>query len=156
VISYEISPDGTYVLPRGIATALMWVRVEDHRGPREVALGAAPRSAGAAHARASDLHARWSRAGIVLERLLLWAVRAVAAGSSPMQIKGAVARVEPAPGILVVPLRTPTLPPATHTNCILVGGAELVLVEPATPYPEELVRLEQILVELGRVGRRVV
>ncbi len=42
------------------------------------------------------------------------------------------------PGIRALPLRTPTLPPATHTNAYLVGEDELVLVEPASPYPEEI------------------
>ncbi len=34
-------------------------------------------------------------------------------------------------------LRTPTLPPATHTNSYALGTREIVLVEPATPYEEE-------------------
>lgn len=42
-----------------------------------------------------------------------------------------------APTIQMVPVRTPTLPPATHTNTFLVGTGEAVLVEPATPYHEE-------------------
>lgn len=32
---------------------------------------------------------------------------------------------------------TPTLPPATHTQSYAIGGRDLVLVEPATPYPDE-------------------
>ena len=35
------------------------------------------------------------------------------------------------------PARTPTLPPATHTNSYALGGRDLVLVEPATPYEDE-------------------
>ncbi len=33
--------------------------------------------------------------------------------------------------------RTPTLPPATHTNSYALGEREMVLVEPATPYADE-------------------
>jgi glyoxylase-like metal-dependent hydrolase (beta-lactamase superfamily II) len=33
--------------------------------------------------------------------------------------------------------RTPTLPPATHTNSYALGGREVLLVEPATPYKDE-------------------
>jgi ribonuclease/clavin/mitogillin len=33
--------------------------------------------------------------------------------------------------------RTPTLPPATHTNSYALGAREVVLVEPATPYVSE-------------------
>ena len=35
------------------------------------------------------------------------------------------------------PARTPTLLPATHTNSYALGGRDLVLVEPATPYADE-------------------
>lgn len=34
-------------------------------------------------------------------------------------------------------VRTPTLPPATHTNSFALGTREVVLVEPATPYADE-------------------
>lgn len=37
----------------------------------------------------------------------------------------------------IFPARTPTLPPATHTNSYALGGRELILVEPATPYEDE-------------------
>jgi glyoxylase-like metal-dependent hydrolase (beta-lactamase superfamily II) len=47
-------------------------------------------------------------------------------------------RVQPvAPTIQMLPVRTPTLPPATHTNTFLVGTKEAVIIEPATPYREE-------------------
>ncbi len=45
------------------------------------------------------------------------------------------------PGIHVVPLRTPTLPPATHTNCVVLGHERVIVVDPASPYPEEQERL---------------
>src|SRR5580704_8662523 len=35
------------------------------------------------------------------------------------------------------PARTPTLPPATHTNSYALGGRDVVLVEPATPFESE-------------------
>ena len=41
------------------------------------------------------------------------------------------------PGVRVVPLRTPTLPPATHTNCVVLGLDRVVLVDPASPYEDE-------------------
>ncbi len=40
-------------------------------------------------------------------------------------------------GIALFPVRTPTLPPATHTNSYALGGREVLLVEPATPYEDE-------------------
>lgn len=39
---------------------------------------------------------------------------------------------ELAGGIAVSPLRTPTLPPATHTNCYVIGTGDLIVIDPAT------------------------
>lgn len=43
-----------------------------------------------------------------------------------------------AEGIARVAARSPTLPPATHTNSYAIGTREILLVEPATPYDDEL------------------
>lgn len=40
-------------------------------------------------------------------------------------------------GVELVSARTPTLPPATHTNSYAIGEREVVLVEPATPHEDE-------------------
>jgi glyoxylase-like metal-dependent hydrolase (beta-lactamase superfamily II) len=40
-------------------------------------------------------------------------------------------------GVSLFPARTPTLPPATHTNSYALGDREVLLVEPATPYEDE-------------------
>lgn len=48
---------------------------------------------------------------------------------------------------------TPTLPPATHTNVYIVGEGDLVVVDPASPYPEEQAALHAaILARGGRVA----
>ena len=60
-----------------------------------------------------------------------------------------------APGIRVLALRTPTLPPAAHTNTYLVGperGPQLV-VDPGSPYPDEQAALETVLSEDAAAGR---
>ena len=41
------------------------------------------------------------------------------------------------PSLSMYSARTPTLPPATHTNSYALGGREVVLVEPATPFEAE-------------------
>lgn len=42
------------------------------------------------------------------------------------------------PGVFVLPQAVPTLPPATHTNAVLVGTGDAVLVDPApAPGPEQ-------------------
>jgi endoribonuclease LACTB2 len=48
--------------------------------------------------------------------------------------------VEVAPDIRVLAVRTPTLLPATHTNLLVVGRANAIVIEPATPYEDEQAR----------------
>ncbi len=45
---------------------------------------------------------------------------------------------ELASGLSLFAARTPTLLPATHTNSYALGGRDVLLVEPATPYDDEL------------------
>lgn len=72
--------------------------------------------------------------------------------------RGEVSRsVEFVPGFVCLPLHTPTLPPATHTNCYVVGaGRELVVVDPGSPYDAEQRALGAYLDEVReRRGARV-
>jgi ribonuclease/clavin/mitogillin len=50
-------------------------------------------------------------------------------------------------------LETPTLPPATSTNTLVIGGDRLLIIEPATPHAREQARLHSLLAELGAEGR---
>src|SRR5580698_1334296 len=52
-----------------------------------------------------------------------------------------------APGIRVLALHTPTLPPAAHTNVYLVGpeAGPVAVIDPGSPYAEEQARLDQVL-----------
>lgn len=48
--------------------------------------------------------------------------------------------------IRIFPVRTPTLPPATHTNVYALEGADgFVIVDPASPYDEERAALDAAL-----------
>jgi endoribonuclease LACTB2 len=79
------------------------------------------------------------------------------------RIAGVVAPPPPAgdaaPGVRVRPLRTPTLPPAAHTSCYVVGPRTgrggLIVVDPASPYPEEQAALDAWLDEEAAAGRPV-
>lgn len=57
-------------------------------------------------------------------------------------------------GIAVQPLRTPTLPPATTTNTVLVGHGDFIIIDPATPYADERARFDALLSLLESRGRR--
>jgi glyoxylase-like metal-dependent hydrolase (beta-lactamase superfamily II) len=61
-----------------------------------------------------------------------------------------------APGIRLSPVRTPTLPPATTTNCYIVGSDELIVIDPASPYDSERAALDEGLAELQAGGRKIV
>lgn len=64
-----------------------------------------------------------------------------------------------APGIDVVAVRTPTLPPATHTNTWILGEGRLTVFDPASPYEDEQGRLRahlQARVSAGEVVERIV
>ncbi len=52
--------------------------------------------------------------------------------------------------------RTPTLPPATHTNSYALGGRDVVLVEPATPFESEQRAWIEWVRGLASSGRRPV
>jgi glyoxylase-like metal-dependent hydrolase (beta-lactamase superfamily II) len=57
------------------------------------------------------------------------------------------------------PARTPTLPPATHTNSYALGARDVVLVEPATPYEDEQrawIEWARALPSSGRVPKAIV
>ncbi|MBX3159352.1 MAG: MBL fold metallo-hydrolase [Deltaproteobacteria bacterium] len=56
-----------------------------------------------------------------------------------------------APGVRVLALRTPTLPPAAHTNVYLVGpdGGPVAVVDPGSPYPDQQAALDAVLGEIG-------
>ena len=61
-----------------------------------------------------------------------------------------------APGVEGFAARTPTLPPATHTNSYSLGEREILLVEPATPYDDERRAWVEWARALASSGRRVV
>src|SRR5579862_255024 len=52
--------------------------------------------------------------------------------------------------------RTPTLPPATHTNSYALGARDVLLVEPATPYDDEQRAWIEWARALPSAGRRPV
>lgn len=63
-------------------------------------------------------------------------------------------RIEFQRGVFLFPLETPTLPPAAHTNCYLLGTRELLLVDPGSPDDTESQRLVDFVRELEPEGFR--
>lgn len=69
---------------------------------------------------------------------------------------GRVSISAPAEGAWVLALETPTLPPATATNTLVIGGDRLLVIEPATPHAGEQARLDELLDRLQAEGRELV
>src|SRR3954453_11883698 len=72
--------------------------------------------------------------------LMVEAIYAAVRRSMPATAGVTVPRLDPvAPRIGVLALRTPTLPPAAHTNAYVVGppNGPVAIVDPGTPWPDE-------------------
>jgi glyoxylase-like metal-dependent hydrolase (beta-lactamase superfamily II) len=104
--------------------------------------------------RPADAVDTWMKGRILMAPPVLHALRCLSAGLSNIEMRmkavpwahGETAQeIEMRPGIVLVPLRTPTLPPATHTNCYVVGGDEVVVIDPASPYDDEQAVLDSVL-----------
>jgi ribonuclease/clavin/mitogillin len=104
--------------------------------------------------RPKDAVAGWMEGQILAAPPVMHALRCLAEGLEDIQARmtaipsangGPIFEVEMRPGIVLVPLRTPTLPPATHTNCYVVGGDEVIVIDPASPYDDEQALLDRIL-----------
>ncbi len=86
--------------------------------------------------------ARWRRGGIALAPPVIGLLERWSDDDEVFRQRNLeAALVTPAnrysPGIAVLPSRTPTLPPATHTNALLVGAERRYLVDPAPEDPAE-------------------
>jgi glyoxylase-like metal-dependent hydrolase (beta-lactamase superfamily II)/8-oxo-dGTP pyrophosphatase MutT (NUDIX family) len=61
-------------------------------------------------------------------------------------------KIEFNPHITVFPVRTLTLPPATHTNCFIVGRQEFIVVDAASTVAEEQTVLHEFVDEIIKSG----
>jgi glyoxylase-like metal-dependent hydrolase (beta-lactamase superfamily II)/8-oxo-dGTP pyrophosphatase MutT (NUDIX family) len=104
--------------------------------------------------RPSDAIEQWIEGEILMATPILHALRILADGlhdierrmkSVPHALGEPSPDIETRPGITMVPVRTPTLPPATHTNCYLIGGEEVIVIDPASPYEEEQQLLDRVI-----------
>ncbi len=108
--------------------------------------------------RPADALQRWMNGEILMVSPILHALRTLSTGladigqrmkSVPSANGEPSSEIETRPGIVLVPVRTPTLPPATHTNCYIVGGEDVVIIDPASPYEEEQEILDRVIERRG-------
>ncbi|HEX8177364.1 MAG TPA: MBL fold metallo-hydrolase [Pyrinomonadaceae bacterium] len=115
--------------------------------------------------RASEAVARWQRSEVLSVPPVLHALRTISRGltedlverflSIPQAHAEPVRRIEFRPGFICFPVRTQTKPPATHTNCYLVGSRDVVIIDPASVYEEEQEALAACVDELRAEGRNI-
>ncbi len=116
--------------------------------------------------RAVEAYARWERSPILAVPPTLHALKTLSSGltddlierflSVPQSHREPVRRIEFRPGFICFPVRTPTKPPATHTNAyIIYGSRALVVFDPGSPYEEEQQALAACVDDLRNEGRLV-
>jgi len=116
--------------------------------------------------KASEAYARWERSEILAVPPVLHALKTLSAGITndliqrflaiPNAHREPVRRIEFRPNYICFPVRTPTKPPATHTNCYLIySSRELLIIDPGSPYEDEQQALAGCIDELIAEGRTV-
>jgi glyoxylase-like metal-dependent hydrolase (beta-lactamase superfamily II)/8-oxo-dGTP pyrophosphatase MutT (NUDIX family) len=115
---------------------------------------------------ASEALGRWQRSEVLAVPPVIHALKTLSGGidkdlverflSIPNAHREPVRRIEFRPNYICFPVRTPTKPPATHTNCYLIHtSAELLIIDPGSPYEDEQEALAVNVAQLVSEGRRV-
>ena len=115
---------------------------------------------------ASKALQKWQNGEVVAVPPILHALRTLSTGitadlttrflSVPEANRQSVRQIEFRPNYICFPVRTPTRPPATHTNCYLIyTSEELLIVDPGSPYEDEQIALAKAVKDLVSQGRRV-
>lgn len=115
---------------------------------------------------AGRAHEQWQRSEILAVPPTLHALKTIADGLTPALVERFLAipqahrepvrRIEFRPNYICFPVRTPTKPPATHTNCYLIyNSREILVIDPGSPYDEEQQTLAATVDDLVREGRSV-
>jgi ribonuclease/clavin/mitogillin len=115
---------------------------------------------------AKDAFDRWFNSEVFAVPPTLHALKTLAGGitsdlverflAAPQTHGDSVRRIEFVPNYICFPVRTPTRPPATHTNCYLVyNSQEILIFDPGSPYQDEQEALAKMVDELRSGGRTV-
>jgi glyoxylase-like metal-dependent hydrolase (beta-lactamase superfamily II)/8-oxo-dGTP pyrophosphatase MutT (NUDIX family) len=114
---------------------------------------------------ANEARRRWQRGDLKLSTPVAFVLRHLAdlplaqalplLQHSPGQDEHVPSRFEMRRGVHIIPLRTSTLPPATHTNCVVLGEQELYVVDPGASDAAERAHFKEHLDQLLAVGDRI-
>lgn len=98
---------------------------------------------------------RWKKSEVLISPPVLISLQVLAESEIPNQklktkdqilleksqkLDGTIDFIELNPRIICFPLRTKTLPPATHTNCFIVGRQEFIVIDAASPFEDEQIK----------------
>jgi endoribonuclease LACTB2 len=98
---------------------------------------------------------QWKRGEIYLSTPIERILRGLVRGEEhplPMSLPASQEYIEVVEGLRMLPLETPTLPPATHTNSLIVGMHRFVVVDPGSADPDQLSRLTEVIDDLLFAG----
>ncbi len=115
---------------------------------------------------AREAYERWERSEILAVPPTLHALKTLSEGitadmvdqflSTPHAHGEPVRRIEFRPNYICFPVRTPTKPPATHTNCYLIYNShEILIIDPGSPYEDEQQALAACVDDRLREGRTI-
>ena len=115
---------------------------------------------------AREAYARWERDEVLAAPPVLHALKTLANGltedlverflATPEAHRQPTRRIEFRRNYICFPVRTPTKPPATHTNAYLIyTSREILVIDPGSPYEEEQAALASCVDDLVAGGRAV-
>ena len=114
---------------------------------------------------AAEARTRWLRGEIHLSTPVAYTLRQIAAVGLPRALPLLARGTERVPGqhnwfeirrgITLIPVKSPTIPPATHTNCLIIGEEALYVIDPGAVDEAELGHLRRQIDHLIELGGRV-
>lgn len=115
---------------------------------------------------ASAAYRKWEQSEIIVVPPVLQAMRTLSRGltndlierflSIPQANREPTRRIEFHPNYICFPVRTKTLPPATHTNCYLIyTSKEILVIDPGSPFEDEQQALAACVDDFIAEGRTV-
>lgn len=115
---------------------------------------------------ARQAYERWQHSEILAVPPTLHALKTLSQGVTPDLVDRFLSnphshgeptrRIEFRPNYICFPVRTPTKPPATHTNCYLIyNSLEVLIIDPGSPYEDEQQALAIDVDDLVREDRTI-
>ncbi|MGH7680778.1 MAG: MBL fold metallo-hydrolase [Candidatus Eiseniibacteriota bacterium] len=105
----------------------------------------------------------WEEDRVVLAMPTLHAIRVLTEGAHDLprrlfeipEANGVPSRlVHVRPAITMVPLKTETIPPATHTNAVVIGDGDVLICDPGSADPTELEALFRVVDDALQPGQK--